>query len=467
MITFITKFPINDKFGRKEFLEQIIYWNQGSKYNKIENLDWDGESYECRWEQDGIVLETQEIPSESIIGARLTKEDESGVWFTDFVLNYSERYLAVSVALETTEFTTEFRPTYYPPFFVKAVIYRGYAGFDLGLEVTQSEHYIDECKDIIKDVFTRKIKLKMPVVYVAKTKGGQYPVDANELAFRLQGVAHVICESDEKIDIEVLPQEITSEEMMLGKIFIFYPSSNKKAGILNMTGGLDDPEGLADRITRAVYNYMNQRMRKACDTWDGITTEKLHIINRELLSDQTAAAEENKQLYDVFGEQLEQMEQANIKLNNDIQRLTAELQGLRMKYSDKDNIPIIREGEEKDFYEGEIREIILEILEDYRRNCKDDSRRSHIIADILQSNEYNHIPEKRREQLKSALKGYRSLNGSLKGLLETLGFEISSDGKHYKWTYFGDHRYVTTVAKTNSDGRAGMNISSTIDKLMF
>ena len=33
MITYTTKFPINDKFGRKEFLEQIIYWNQGSKYN--------------------------------------------------------------------------------------------------------------------------------------------------------------------------------------------------------------------------------------------------------------------------------------------------------------------------------------------------------------------------------------------------------------------------------------------------
>lgn len=83
------------------------------------------------------------------------------------------------------------------------------------------------------------------------------------------------------------------------------------------------------------------------------------------------------------------------------------------------------------------------------------------------SNPLGILYEKRKNQLKNALKGYRSLNGSLQGLLETLGFEISDDGKHYKWTYYGDHRYVATAAKTCSDGRAGLNLSSIIEKLMF
>ena len=52
-------------------------------------------------------------------------------------------------------------------------------------------------------------------------------------------------------------------------------------------------------------------------------------------------------------------------------------------------------------------------------------------------------------------------------MLEKFGFVITDDGKHYKWTYFGDHRYVITVAKTCSDNRAGMNIAFTIDKLML
>ena len=59
------------------------------------------------------------------------------------------------------------------------------------------------------------------------------------------------------------------------------------------------------------------------------------------------------------------------------------------------------------------------------------------------------------------------MNGSLKSELESLGIEITSDGKHYKWSYFGDNRYVATVSKTSSDVRAGMNMASTIEKLMF
>ena len=124
-------------------------------------------------------------------------------------------------------------------------------------------------------------------------------------------------------------------------------------------------------------------------------------------------------------------------------------------------------GDEREFYTDEIKEIILDIMSEYQKNCWEDSRRWHIISDLLESNEFKGLPDKRKEQLKNALKGYKNLNGSLKGLLETLGFEISDDGKHYKWTYYGDHRYVATAAKTCSDGRVGMNLSAIIEKLMF
>ena len=161
------------------------------------------------------------------------------------------------------------------------------------------------------------------------------------------------------------------------------------------------------------------------------------------------------------------MEDTNAKLNNEIQRLTAEVQGLRMKFSDRSQVPVIVAGEEKDLYEGEIKEIILEILEEYKKNCHEESRRQHVIDDILQYNEYKHLPEKKRGILKKALKGYRSLNGSLKNELEALGIEITSDGKHYKWSYFGDSRYVVTAAKTSSDARSGMNLSAIMEKLML
>ena len=76
-------------------------------------------------------------------------------------------------------------------------------------------------------------------------------------------------------------------------------------------------------------------------------------------------------------------------------------------------------------------------------------------------------PRNNQEQIKVALKGYKSLGGSLRRLLESMGFVITDDGKHYKWTYFGDHRYSATMAKTSSDNRAGMNMASLIDNLML
>ena len=64
-------------------------------------------------------------------------------------------------------------------------------------------------------------------------------------------------------------------------------------------------------------------------------------------------------------------------------------------------------GDESEFYEGEIREIILEVLEDYKRNLKPDTRREHVVNDILENNDYKQLQAKRREQIKVALKGYK------------------------------------------------------------
>mgnify|MGYP000208211016 CR=1 FL=1 len=69
--------------------------------------------------------------------------------------------------------------------------------------------------------------------------------------------------------------------------------------------------------------------------------------------------EENAELYEVFEEQLSKTEEANQALNREIQRLTIENQALRMRLVSRDQQPLIYMGEEADFYEGEIREIIL------------------------------------------------------------------------------------------------------------
>lgn len=138
-----------------------------------------------------------------------------------------------------------------------------------------------------------------------------------------------------------------------------------------------------------------------------------------------------------------------------------------MKLASLDKVPVIYMDVERDFYTGEIREIVLEILLEYQRNCISDTRRDHLIKDLLENKDYEQLPSKRREKIKNILKGYGTLNSSLKNEFEAMGFEISDDVKNYKWTCYGDYRYVETVSKTCSDGRAGLNIASNIDSLML
>lgn len=465
MITYSAQFPVAQSLDKKTFVDLVLDWNQGSKYDKFNELIWDGNSYTVQWIEGEKQLTIDEIASRGIVASQFEKEDEHGLWKTDFILNYEKLYITVRVALETTDYTTDFYPTYYPPFFVKKLIYRGYSGDDINLPVKQEAYSLDQYSEVLESLVEGKGEYTMPIVFVSKKDDGSYPIDLSKLSFELQGVAHVLYEEEIRLSRYADYFECDCQN---GMIIINYPNPNMKRNVINVQGASNEnPEYIISRVKSCVYNYGNQVMRNDLDTWSGIQNEKLFIQNHSLLSDQKALEEENEELMNVFDEQLSKTETINKELSNENQRLMVENQALRMRLASKNQKPLLYMGDESEFYEGEIREIILEVLEDYKRNLKPDTRREHVINDILENNDYKQLQAKRREQIKVALKGYKSLNGSLRSKLESLGFVITDDGKHYKWTYFGDHRYVTTAAKTSSDSRAGLNLASIIDNLML
>jgi hypothetical protein len=51
--------------------------------------------------------------------------------------------------------------------------------------------------------------------------------------------------------------------------------------------------------------------------------------------------------------------------------------------------------------------------------------------------------------------------------LQSMGFEITEAGKHYKITLRGDPRYMVTIWKTPSDNRSGANNAALISKKML
>lgn len=45
MVTYTTKFPIDKSFSKNEFVKLVLKWNQGSKFDKINDLYWNEQDY--------------------------------------------------------------------------------------------------------------------------------------------------------------------------------------------------------------------------------------------------------------------------------------------------------------------------------------------------------------------------------------------------------------------------------------
>lgn len=161
------------------------------------------------------------------------------------------------------------------------------------------------------------------------------------------------------------------------------------------------------------------------------------------------------------------MKQHNDELNRDNESLRRESEYLRAKHKDRDDIPVLNMGNKQDKFPGEIKDLILATLSDAMRNYPENSRRVHIMKDIIEKNNYQTFCNELSEKLKLALKDFSGMTNSLRRELEILGFDITEEGKHYKLFYYGDHRYFFTLAKTPSDWRAGKNNIPQMTKVLY
>lgn len=148
--------------------------------------------------------------------------------------------------------------------------------------------------------------------------------------------------------------------------------------------------------------------------------------------------------------------------------LQAENQGLRAKYERITDVPLLYYGMENELYEGEIKDQILEALNNQLGNIKKKTRKEHILQDILEYNEPTGTLNTKRKEIKRILKGYTKVDERLKRNLKQFGFVITKDGGHYKLTYKEDPRYMFTMASSGSDSKhGGGNLASQINKNML
>lgn len=458
--------PVKEAFSKKEFVRLLLEWNQGSPHDRMKGVSWDEETYTLCWQEKQRLLAVEDLPEKRIIAARFQKTDSYGmIWTSDFVLNLEEKRLSVRLDQEVTEQTNSFFYRFSPPYFIRLVIRKGYAGMDGRLPVTGKPVPlgIGE-KELAERVLLGKECFQLPIVYLTKKWDGCYPLNAELLSEQLQGTAHVLKETTPELG-KLLRKKCNGENPHHGAIGIYYPcvsAENKKIHFEPYT-----EEILFQKIVNMIYRYENQQTRGFLYLWEGIRMERLRLNHSVLLNHHRKIQEENQDLYEVFEAQLKDYESRMETLLKRINVLTLENQRLHEKVEGMQAVPLLYKGEMAEFYEGEVRDVLLDQLSNSLEKQSADTRRQEILKSILDKNKHADRQEQRKSRIKRLLKGYSNLSTSLKHDLEEFGFSVASEGKHYKLTYFQDPRYTIIMAKSCSDTRAGNNLAAEIIRKML
>lgn len=162
MQIYSTSFPVTEALTIDNFINLVIEWNQGSPYNKINNLSWDGKNRNVKFEEGNLSLAIEELRAYNTVAIRFHQFDENNViWTTDMVVNFNEKIFTIKLDRETTIDTIEFIPQFKPPIIMKMLLDRGYVGQDGDLEINAKPVAISNANyKIIEDIICKKLYIK-------------------------------------------------------------------------------------------------------------------------------------------------------------------------------------------------------------------------------------------------------------------------------------------------------------------
>lgn len=211
--------------------------------------------------------------------------------------------------------------------------------------------------------------------------------------------------------------------------------------------------------TKEATQYRAKKLKKEC------AELKLQLSGALQKLQETQA--ESHDLLQSADDELADCWEKIMDLQNRVQALEQENDGLRRKLNGMNGISLLIMGDTNEFYENETKDIILDELYQSLDHIPQKTRRRELIQGVLKANDFQHRQEERQSQVKRILKGPIIMTPSLKKGLESLGFQVNYCGKHAKCEYYGDDRYVAVMPLTGRDYRAGMNQASEIIKFMM
>lgn len=467
MQTFSTEFPVGESQTGENFIEAVRTWILASRYTHFRAPDLAGIGSEGESRQ---VVETDSIEVLRVctadtdsIAVTYHKRDGDCDWITRIVFSGtpSSNWVSVRIFCEPHHLRAKLPPVKKPVLMQTLLNLLG-GGNDGDLEVRNTPFVLNE-SEVERAVawIEGTSGTYLPVVYISAPFRGNSSIDADALAKKLVGMAHVVVEPSRAFSIRVM-DEVKSQNVYGGAVGIYWPEGGGIRKFINnryQLGAKEIPDDICEEIRLALNN---RRPLIRC-TWNSV--KELH--SRRVLNELREAGSTDVNNYiAVFDEELKAKVEALEDAEREIQRLNAEIRKFESRISSQTGVTLSL-GQEAEYYPNEIFDIVIETLAAGYNCVTNDSRRQHVLDEIAAANPSSGEAAQIKEKLKATLRNYTGLDARIQRELLEIGFSISDSGKHHKLTWSGDDRYTFTLAKTPSDHRTGLNSALDISRLFF
>ncbi len=446
MLILSTIMPVNDNINKESFLDCFASWSGISVSNNTDTYK------ECLTSSGCKKVKTVCFDEMGIFAAHCSEDTPSGRWETEFILNTVKGQLFVNMSRSVTRETLNMKPHYYLPTLPAKLIKDGYGGKVCGFPVCDRsvDVSIDDAGRL-SDLVNGHCENIFPVVYLSSAS----ILNADLLASKLAGAAIVLTDSN-----DILASDM--EEFAGSPVHLIIPGQSIKA----YSNDVFHREIQAD-----VFEFHNSTAREDEDTWFGLNAQINSIRNSELLKKYKAADSERSDIYELcenFSNERDALAEEAMQLKNENMILSARLSQLTSRSErSADSASILSAGTERELYENEFTEVLIDILRKDIANIEENSRRYHILSAIIAANPTQDKPRKMRELVKVVLKGYRSFDSSICSKLEEIGITVHPGNTHHYLQYYGDSRYDIVAASTCSDTRGGSNLAHIVANKMF
>lgn len=469
MITFSTVFPLNRDATVGKIAELAKQWLAGSPHTNLDKLLPASVAEQDDWEfgdADENVKAHKVILEELVLfGLRYVKNESSGMrWVTEFQFASSPEGNLVAVTVHVdSELTALSLPPARKPYIVRQLVQEFGGGKDGDLYVTEQPYYLKASEiEFASAIITGDCGNALPIVYLSAFAQDRKSVDPVRLAHWLSGIAHVVVEPDREFSFR-LAIEVNHRNTYGGAVGIYWPDRDAHSLILPRDYDFD-PKAIAGEVSKIIRDRAVRLRIPRNLTWANLQETRAKIQLARLRQEGSHNLEEYIKNFD---QELQAKEQSLKDAEAEIRRLESEVHGLRSRSKPVQGSPVLVRGTESDLYEDECLCFIIDALRIAADNAPGNSRRHHVLASIIAANPVQDYASDYAEAIKRLLSNYRSLESPMSHELEEMGFEISSDGKHHKLKFRGDGRYQVSMPKTSSDHRAGKNLVSEINRLLF